>query len=300
MLTQNDIQTRIPHRFENELIDTVTLHEDNRATCTLKVTDNDPLNRTIFMENNQAMSSLPAEILALASIVHAGPLPENTLVFFASISNFTYTAPLQLNAPITGVVTHKLNKGPFIKYSGSLSNATDTIATVDIMATISAEKPTPTSPQTSQPTPTTVFNPSATEWARHPDLIVCDGLINHTDTSITGTYLFPTTHPLIKGHFPDFPVMMGILQWQGVADTVLTYLKATKKDGSYSATCDAQLMNGNEVVSDIKNCQIDLNNHVENSTATITKTKKVTFKAMVFPGQQLTIQVTNLTLEKRP
>ena len=44
-----------------------------------------------------------------------------------------------------------------------------------------------------------------------------------TDNEALYGYQYPSSHPLIKGHFPNNPVMMGVCQWQMLEDAMAHY-----------------------------------------------------------------------------
>ncbi len=125
--------------------------------------------------------------------------------------------------------------------------------------------------------------------------------IEGEDVSIVGKYTYPTTHPLIKGHFPDRPVMMGVMQWMMVEDAVLglaQHLYATVgKTGSYIVSGHADLVKPDKTsVCEIRGFEVQV--HMKDAPyfdqADCIKTEKLSFRDTVSPGDTVYIRLHSL------
>lgn len=307
-LNQSDITDRLPHKHENVLLDSIQYNEsDNSVTLSLTIPNNDPLHRQIFTERLQTnqpktiISTVFTEIMALASIVHASPLPPNTSVFFASITDFELHQNHIASQPLTGKVTHTLTKRNFVKYKGHLTTESNQpIASATVMAIYTDSQPSTTT-TTDQPNQLPPQNcdvkTDQSHWHRDNQFIVSDRLIlsDPTTGSFSTEYTYPIDHPLTRGHFPDLPVMMGVQQWLGVADACLTHAHHTNQSGHNQRTVNATIYKSNgTIVSEISDCTVRFGHNTGDSPdyAYITKTKKVAFKQMVVPGETIIIHVT--------
>ena len=112
-LTMDDLKQRLPHRYENLLLDSCTKIEDsetNTATFSINIGPEDPLNRMLFSKQKTSsqhtiLEATFMEILALASISSSGTIREDQLIFFTSISHFTKTGDFRVGEHITGSTT---------------------------------------------------------------------------------------------------------------------------------------------------------------------------------------------------
>jgi 3-hydroxymyristoyl/3-hydroxydecanoyl-(acyl carrier protein) dehydratase len=130
-------------------------------------------------------------------------------------------------------------------------------------------------------------------------MILSDTLsyIDEPNNAFISTYSYPNDHPLIKGHFPKNPIMMGVMQWATLEDALCSYLSHTQTTGTHTWTCNALIYNQHKVlVSTIKNCTLKswINVSGIKNQAEIQSTQRIMFKNMVKPGDTLYTHITDL------
>ncbi|RAP26769.1 hypothetical protein DID78_06565 [Candidatus Marinamargulisbacteria bacterium SCGC AG-343-D04] len=301
VLNQDAIKTHLIHRYENILLDTISMEEN--ASCagdlSLTVRSEDELGRDIFLKDIGQASPVLAvpvymEILALASIVVSGKLKSDEMAIFAGISSFECLQNHSANEELRGSISKISDKGDFLKYRGELIGPNGNVCAGDMTAFFTKK-----SHQKESVTPTDFsFSSNASvevikqNYGKHKDMIICDSLVMVQDTECISSYTYPKNHPLIKGHFPGNPLMMGIMQWMAVEDSLCVYFEQKKMAGINTWSCEAQLYNQDMVlVADIKKMTLkswidvpERPNQVE-----LKSTKRLTFRHMVKPGDKIFI-----------
>lgn len=296
-----DLLLYLPHRYENVLIDTVTLESPEVGSLTITIPKEDPLGRELFLKEKKPgqfvlISPVMMEILALGSIVSRNVVVSNETVVFASISNFEKFSDFESNSCVQGRVTLSSNKGGFLRYKGELFG-TSPVCKGDMLAFFttgalqdSLEGTVPLSFVDSSPIEKPAFKSA---WMH-----CADQLCAITETSITTRYTYPDNHPLVRGHFPGNPLMMGVMQWMSVEDAFLVFCKSHGLRGERRFMCDATLIKENGVVvSDIKSIQVTTWLHHDDyiDQADITATKKIAFRTAVRPGETLYTRIESIT-----
>ncbi len=302
-LSQREIKKRIPHRFENLLLDECELLDDSTCKYHLTINSNDLLNRDVFSSRlNQYYLFTPilAEISALASIVGSGTIEPGTYAYFAAISNFSCnSSPFKLNQKISGVTKKTSSKNGFFKYSFNLlsqnseasgqimayydKNSSETIPEPSDIDSIIIEliKTTPVKiPQFKHKQRLMTF---IDNYYESPD-----------DKTLLYSYQYPVTHPLIQGHFPGNPVMMGVCQWQMLEDAIYHYVSEFyKPDNSLEKiSCSAEIFkNDLTPVCDIKNATLAISYEMNCLNVKTESVKKILFKQKVQPSDNLFIKI---------
>lgn len=304
-LTQENIKEHIIHRHENLLLDSISIPKSEIVSGDLSLTinKNDTLNRSIFLKEHRhgtlvLQTPLLMEILALAAIVVSGKLKENEMVMFAAISNFKAMKHYDANKTLTGHVRRINAKNNFLKYEGYLKQDNLEIATGGMTAIFT------TNTHTTTPEQTTFEKPSKEGYTinkknRHKkeNMIIIDTLYI-TDNEIISKYTYPDTHPLTKGHFPNNPIMMGVMQWMSIEDALCAYLEKTNETGNHQWSCNASLYNQhNHKIADIKDITLKswINDPETPNQTEIQTTKRINFRNMVKPNDTIYTVLTNLT-----
>lgn len=285
-----DFLSIIPHRYENILIDSCTIDSNQNGAFSLRIETPDVLNRDIFLSHQTLPVPYLCEIAALASIISSGKIKPGTLAFFAAITNMTCSnSTFVANDTIEGVTERISEKNGFFKYSFTISSLNGGYGSGQIMAYYNA---TNSQSEVSIPPPLDTFPVSIVNRKGHaiPSLIGRAPFMTFVDT-YHGTsngwhvfgYQYPTNHPLIQGHFPGNPVMMGVCQWLMLEDAI-HYLILTDRLPPSEVTINAQLCKqDHSVACEFKQIRIN----ATGKTPTTTAAKKILFKQPIHPGEQL-------------
>ena len=297
ILNQKDIQNYILHRHENLLIDTV-----KNNTLTVKITKNDPLNRSFFITNYnstpQLTTTIAMEILALGGIVSGGKKPPGKMVIFAGILNFKLITPLPINQEITGHCKKVSDKGGFIKYRGTLTCNDTLLAQGEMLAFITEESTTNDTPKKLESIPEiSTGNPIQKDASyKNPFLYIIDEYINDTQSTCLTKYTFPSTHPLTKGHFPKRPIMMGVLQWLSIEDACRYYALQNYKDQNITITGNAILFKSDaSLVAEIKQFEVQVKQQ-HTTVALLVGTKRISFRQMIQPEDTIYTYLTDISI----
>lgn len=311
-IRQDIIKEHIIHRYENLLLDEVTINnepEDDEITGSFKlsISNDDALGRQIFSKQKDKKILCPQlcmEALALASIVCSGKLQPGQMAIFAGISNFKKTKDLPFSETLIGHVEKQGRKKDFLKYKGTLKNeAGDLLANGDMMAffvdqEISSEEQKKI-PERSIPDSGTAINKA--NYTKPSQMVVLDEVLENSETSILGKYTYPKTHPFTKGHFPDNPIMMGIMQWMSVEDLAFAFIKTLNLTKSTTLTCNATIFKTDlTLVTEIKgfSCDCLINEANIADQCDVTETKKIMFRSMVKPGETILISLDNIQISQ--
>jgi 3-hydroxymyristoyl/3-hydroxydecanoyl-(acyl carrier protein) dehydratase len=304
-----DIAERIPHRHQNLLLDSCTVFEDE-SQFELTINKDDDLSRDIFLTNLNEKALVPPSVLAeasaLACIVSAGKIPKGSFAYFAGITNFSLTgACFDAAFTIKGHTKKISGKHGFYKYSCHLQNESGAIAQAQLMAYYDSSGSSEATnnlqslslPNTIEFALTVPGEPVTPYAFKQPKMTFVDTCNLTTNESSVYSYQYPLDHPLIRGHFPGNPVMMGICQWQMLEDAMTHYVNHHYNAGSSPdhLTCNALIMKSNRTpVCDIKGATIRVNPMTIGYQAHIELVKKVLFKQKVVPGDTLYIHISHL------
>ena len=315
--SSEELYKTLPHKHENVLIDHLISYapEEIRGELELTITQKDRLNRQFFFKNKSqsetvCLSTVLMEILALGCIITSNKLTTTNLALFAGISNFKKYTDFKLNETIRGNITGKRFKKGFMTADGNLVSTDNIkIAEGELKAFfIEKDNDKESTPKLTTPLEENChFILPKSDTLKNPSMYFIDTLnhLNSESQQAQGTYNFPKEHPLIKGHFPDSPLLMGVLQWLAVED--LAHVIALKlhhdqqMEGKFILTGDAEIFNKDHVITtEIKGfTAISYINHPEyNNQGDLIATNKVIFRQKVSPGDHLVIKVTNLNIQQ--
>ena len=300
-LTQEDVEAIIPHRFENLLIDSCIREEDN-FSFHLNLNKEDPLGRDLFLTQNSLIYPVLTEVLALASIICEDPTKSDVIPIFATITRFKVTKAFK-NACLSGYVTHKSSKQGFFRYEGHISDNQGASASAQLMAYATKKDDLN---QESEPAKTyDLGNFEASKLCsptpyKDPNMSCITSIERINEHEIITSYSYPFSHPLIKGHFPDNPVMMGVMQWMMVEDAI--YAHSKEYPSFYPNNCllaEGVIVNEkNEIICELQGVELCVDKHPDYLFFVYTKAaKRIFFRGLVKPGTRLFCHV---TLKRNP
>jgi 3-hydroxymyristoyl/3-hydroxydecanoyl-(acyl carrier protein) dehydratase len=302
-LSQLEIKNMIIHRYENFLIDTVEPcpGEEIKGSLSVTITDSDPLGRDIFFKNigksSSLISTVHMEILALGSIACTGPVAKDHMVIFTGISNFKVYQPFPLNNTLTGKFEKISDKAGFIRYKGSTYLGDTCLSSGEMMALHTKVDTKSESKQKTIEIPNLPLKKTfpVQESLKPKSMTLSDYIRLVTETSCITSYTYPTTHPFIKGHFPENPLMMGVMQWSSVEDTCYAFYTESGLSGDVTLSFSAVLVRPNgKLVADIKQCSVLCTTSENGINCSIIETKKITFRDMVRPTEEIYIYLSNI------
>ena len=122
-------------------------------------------------------------------------------------------------------------------------------------------------------------------------------MISYNDTSFTAKYTYPKTHPLVKGHFPNNPIMMGVMQWLSIEDCLCHYLEILNVSGNHIYSCNVSIYNQDKIkIADIKSISLEswINIDTIINQTKIKTTSKIVFRNMVKPADTLFILASDI------
>lgn len=321
-INQKDMEDYLPHRYENMLIDSLKVKKDSSrdfgfpGELEITITENDHLGRTIFAKerNNNLksiISSVFLEILALGSISSTGKIPPGYVALFASISHFKKTKDAFLGTKLIGILTPLKIKTEFFLYRSELFNEKgEAIAAGDLMAYVGRKETMLVSKDLEKrELPIEKFSKiklPVFNMAKNQKFFLLDELlyVNEPEKVIISRYTYPIDHPFTKGHFKDYPVMMGIMQILMVEEAAFAYAllrnEKEKQDKEYTLCCNAEIIKENlDPVADLKGVKIKINvNNKEKFIieADLFSFTKVAFRNMVAPGETIFAKLTGISL----
>ncbi len=309
MLTHKgeEISKYLPHRYENILVDKVSIETEEIGHLTLQINEEDALGRTLFMKEKDhghkvLISPVMMEILALGSIVSRNVILTNETVVFASISDFEKHNDFLINTPVYGTVSLISNKKGFLRYRGELFEGSGSskkiICSGDMLAFFTTGSLDQATPENTEPLTFPLNIPIKSPSFKSSWMHCADSIRYLSDSAITTQYEYPKSHPLIKGHFQGNPLMMGVMQWMSVEDACLQFCEINNLKNHTILTCDATLVTEiGTVISDIKGLKLEVWIDYPNRTnqAEIISTKKISFRNVVRPGEILFTRVENIT-----
>jgi 3-hydroxymyristoyl/3-hydroxydecanoyl-(acyl carrier protein) dehydratase len=168
----------------------------------------------------------------------------------------------------------------FYDTTGESGGDTETIALEsDVMATLN------------------LGTPIAPNASKAQDMTFIDAIHHHSVNDAIYGYSYPNHHPLIKGHFPGNPVMMGVCQWLMLEDAISHYFSKYHHKDNQTLTCSAQLFKSDLTkVCDIKLATLVGEHHNGEWHVHTSAVKKIMFKQRVEPSDQLYIHITDIQL----
>ena len=317
IVSGEEILAAMPHRYENILVDQVCIPSEmhgSGGSLSVKISRDDAFGRFIFAKQKRpgewvVLVTVFMEILALGSIVGSCKIGPNILTFFAGISNFEKLGDLFIGQEAKGTVEKKKDKGGFLLCGGQLYSGDALVAKGDMLAFfVDSTQPVSASAKKIVSVDLThdfEMNLIKDPDLKSPDMYMIDTLVMDRlpEGRALAHYTYPTTHPLVKGHFPGRPVMMGVCQWMMVEDAVLAlacrWKNAQDRQGLYRVSGFAELIKPDGTsVCEIKSFEVQVYMDVPGflNQVELLKTEKISFRDSVSPGEKVYIHLTQLQI----
>jgi 3-hydroxymyristoyl/3-hydroxydecanoyl-(acyl carrier protein) dehydratase len=305
-LSPATILEKLPHRYENIIIDEVSCVQDgevSQAELSVTLSLDDPA-RAIFLRKlptgeSVALSPIFMEILALGSVACTPKEPHQILIY-AGISMFKKVHDLAAGEKAFGIVTKKRGRGVFINCEAQLYTPDNrlvctselTAAMVDtalLSQTEGATKRTlPLPPQTCH------LPIDKSRYGKDLRMVVADAIVHLAEDMMVTQYRYPEDHPFVQGHFPGNPIMMGVMQWMAIEDAFQAYAwhyYTPETMPEYVCLEGTLIRADGAIVAEIKGYKARLTGHV---FAELIETKKVVFREPLRPGETVFAVLTDI------
>jgi len=297
-LDHHGLQAWLPHRGANLFIDHVWANaERTRATSRTTIAVNDPRGRELLLRRDGAgrrcwSEPLLLELMALSGIVlvHEKLALMNQVSVFSMVSRVAYHYLPGVGEEVVGHATLERSRSGFTIFSTRAEAAGRTVLEAEvmsggaIMADIAGQ---PARPFNATPSGTPV-DPSLFAW-KPAHLRGIDSVVSADAASRTMvcSYVYPATHPFVAGHFPDAPLMMGVMQWNACCDCAWAARARFGLRGAITAQCRILRDSGKEVL-DVRELVIG----DADGVPMILSTKRLAFRDVVRPTDGLLIEAT--------
>ena len=307
-VTRDEIENRVPHRYENILLDRCIPSTDTDVSGQhmVQLGVGDSYGRDLFLKKlseTKTVLIVPiiAELIALSSIINSGGLKPGEVAFFAAITQFKRTGSLNCEGPLEGAVVKVGDKAGFYRFQGDLRSPGFGEASCQVMAYYTNfDDIVESDDKKVVELPGLDLNEKVTAPEfKDARMFMVDSLryLDPVGTTIICDYCYPEDHPCIRGHFPDNPVMMGVMQWLILEDAVYVWSQKQMERGHYTVSCQAEILKDDgTLVCEIKQAVLDVYKGVPDvyDQAEIKETKKVVFRDMVKPNQTLRVHVSSI------
>ncbi len=298
------LATKLPHRFENILLDSCKVNsESSESEFQVILAPEDTEGRGLFLKQGssgdwEVMTPFLVEMMALGAIVSAGEVPEGKNAFFAAISNFKREGNFSAGHLLEGSTVFQGERGGLFRYAGKTvcgaATAETKLMAIYVNQDAGSAKPFQASielppVELDTPIPHPDYKPREMfflnrlrYYTADPGVVVC-------------SYTYPPDHPLVKGHFPGAPVMMGVSQWIMLEDACYVFARELGRKGKYTLECNADIVRADgSPVCEIRKASVDIYSDCQGikDQADIVASKKISFKGAVKPGEELLIHLT--------
>jgi len=304
MFEQVELAAKLPHRFENVLLDSCAVNSESlESNFQVTLAPDDTAGRGLFLKQGssgtwEVMTPFLVEMIALGAIAGSGDIPEGKNAFFAAISNFKRDGIFSSGQLLEGSTVFQGERGGLFRYAGQTACGTAT-AEAKLMAVYVDQNGGAAQPAqaTKELPPLDLRTPIPHPDCKAPAMFFLDQLRYCTADpgEIVCSYTYPLDHPLTKGHFPGAPVMMGVSQWLMLEDACYVLARELARTGKYTMECNADIVKADgSPVCEIRKAVVDIYSGCPGikDQADLVATKKISFKGAVKPGEELLIHMT--------
>ena len=299
ILDAEALKAYLPHRGINLLPDTVTIAEDGRSSISrTRIGADDSRGRGVFMRQDASgratwPESVLAELMALTGVplLHDQLAPNGQVAVFSMISQVSYGRLPRVDEDVVGHAKIERQRTGFTQFTTRCECAGQQVFASEVMSGAAALAEiaggSPVRPL-ADPARGEAVDPALFAW-KNPALRFIDRIVEEDPAlkRLVCTYTYPPDHPCVPGHFPGAPLMMGVMQWQAVADATWLARRRFGMTGPVVAQGKIAREDGSEVL-DVR----DLVMTCDGDTPLITRNKRLAFRSPVRPGDGILITVT--------
>ena len=225
-------------------------------------------------------------------------LSKDEIVVFTGISNFKRVRHLHISNKAEGYVSKLSEKKSFLKYKGVIREKEQIIGegtmTAYFMNSIEDNDNSDTKKMIEIPETNCRKIVNKSIFKKDSSMVCADTIIYSNKDECIVEFTYPEDHPLVKGHFPGNPIMMGVMQWMSITDTCGLFLRDTQQFGKFNVKVQGVICNQySTIVSEFKDviCEANISRDESASFCDVLETKKVTFRGQVKPKDKLLIYV---------
>lgn len=296
-----DFTDLVPHRYENVLIDKVMVTGKGEGRFETTISTDDQRGRHMFLDNlgdeNYVLARpVSLEILALAAVGVSGGISKDEMLFYAGISKVSFLGDMIAGVPISGEIKELGRKNRFVQYSGTIFQKDRLVGSAQIIAYL-AENSSLDKGVVVNPVMDDTRNP---KHRRLETMTLARDLSSITEDTCESEFIYPTTHPLNKGHFPTFPVMMGVMQVMALEELATLYMNHQNlPKGTYEVSGQGvlNLVENNELACNCQGLSFVYDNRGTIPYASLKSLKKLAFKQMILPGMSVQVCLKKLVIE---
>ncbi len=285
------LEEYLPHRGTNLLIDWAEVESADRGRTSLRMSRGDGLGRDVILRRAPGGGEVITETflvehLALGAIcVLKREIPAGHAFFFSSVSGFSFPGLARAGETLSGLVVRKRDRGAFRRFEGSLSGEDGrAICSGEIMAYAAPLEAAGGEASRGEAPEGEAVARSLFDW-KDERLVLLDRVLEKDERGARFVYRYPPDHVFVPGHFPGNPVMMGVCQWQAVADAAWAYGRARGLEGEGKFSGSLTKADGGKV-ADVKGLVMELG-----EIPVIRSVRRVSFRNMARPGDVLFIEV---------
>ncbi len=290
----------LPHRGVNLYVDEVwTNHERTVSRSRTRIGRDDTRGRTILTRRDahgQPCWAEPflAELMALTGVclMYEQLAPLGQVSVFSMISKIAYSFLPGIDDEVIGHASITRQRSGFTQYATRAEANGRTILEAEVMsgaAKLSDIASAPVKPFAGG-IQGTAIDPALFTW-KDARIRFIDRLVSADKATgkIVCSYVYPTDHPFVPGHFPGAPLMMGVTQWGAAADAVWLARCLFGLSGPVVAQCTIKRDTGAEIL-DVR----DLVLTDDGGVPFIAETRRLAFREPVRPGDGILIEATVL------
>lgn len=291
------LEAYIPHRGLNILPDRVDIDDDwKHATSRTVVTSDDPRGRAVFARQDVDGSPVwnepfIGELLALTGVSMLRPRlePRHQVAVFSAIRRVVFLRPVPMDQEVIGHAWLVRERGDFAQYRASLEHGGEEVFTAEIMSGAATLAEIYGGPRAREADPFPAGTPAVEVPWKPAAMRFVDRLLTLDESAGTASaaYTYPADHPMVPGHFPGAPLMMGVTQYSAVIDAAWQVL-AGRGDGDTVYRIDGTLVrpSGEEVMG-----VRDLRLRLEGGRPRLLATERIAFREVVRPGDHIRIDL---------